>query len=165
MATYQVLQIIDGEPAFGKPLQEIMGELKEGGALRILSPSQYHSDQQRKWYKGVCLRGLSDWNGDTKEEWDLRLKALCSGNELLKKEEIYLGDGNVCQRLTIVGVGKKKFTDFIENILSKAIEMDWPVTPPDKELRRDNVISSHNRRAGKGGCVAHACSFLFKEKS
>ena len=115
---------------------DILAELKEGGALRTLSPLEYHTDRQRRWYKGICLRGLSDWNGDTKDEWDLRLKALCNGNELLKKETIYLGIGKTCTRLTIVGVGKQNMTAFIENILSKAITMDWPVTAPDEELRK-----------------------------
>lgn len=137
MATYQVQLIIDGQPTFEKPLSEILAELKEGGGLKTLSPIEYHTDRQRRWYKGICLRGLSDWSGDTPDEWDLRLKAECNGNELLKKETIYLGPGTTCVRLTIVSVGKKNLTQYIENILSKAIEMDWPVTPPDPELRSE----------------------------
>ena len=133
---YQVKQIINNEPCFEVPLSEILADLKVGGALKTLTPLEYHTDRQRKWYRGVCLKGLSDWSGDTPDEWDLRLKALCNGNELLKKETIYLGPGTSCQRLTIVGVGKKNMTQFIENILSKSIEMNWPVTPPDAELRR-----------------------------
>ena len=135
MPIYQVQLIVDGGPTFEVPLRDILAELKEGGALQTLSPLEYHTDRQRRWYKGVCLRGLSDWNGDTKDEWDLRLKALCNGNELLKKEAIYLGIGMTCTRLTIVGVGKRNMTAYIENILSKAIEMEWPVSPPDPELR------------------------------
>lgn len=136
MPTYPVQLIINNQPTFEKPLNEILAELKEGGALKVLSPLEYHTDRQRRWYKGVCLQGLSDWNGETKDEWDLRLKAECNGNELLNKEIIYLGIGQTCQRLTIVGVGKRNMTAFIENILSRAMEMDWPVTPPDEELRK-----------------------------
>jgi hypothetical protein len=146
MATYPVIQLIDNQPTFEKPLQEILAELKEGGALKLLSPTEYHTDSQRRWYKGICLQGLSDWNGETKGEWDLRLKALCNGNELLKKESILFADGNLCTRLTIVGVGKKNFTQFIENILSLAIEQDWPVTAPDPELRSSFLPE---QRAGK----------------
>jgi len=137
MAIYQVKSIVNNQPTFEKLLSEIIAELVIGGALKTLTPLEYHTEQQRKWYKGVCLKGLSDWSGDTKDEWDLRLKAECSGNELLRKETIYLGPGTHCQRLTIVGVGKKNLTQYIENILSKSIEMDWPVTPPDKELRKN----------------------------
>ncbi len=133
---YEVKEIIDDEPCFEIPLSEILGTLQRGGGLQTLTPLEYHTDRQRRWYRGICLTGLSDWNGDTINEWDLRLKALCSGNELLKKETIYLGPGKSCTRLTIVGVGKKNFTAYIENILSLAIKMDWPVTPPDPALRK-----------------------------
>ena len=45
-------------------------------------------------------------------------------------------DGNMCIRLTIRGVGKKNMTAFIENILSKSIEMGWKIDPPDADLRK-----------------------------
>ncbi len=136
MPTYAVKQIVDDQPCFEKPLGEILAELQVGGAIKTLTPLEHHTDRQRRWLKGVCLRGLSDWNGDTVGEWDLRLKAECNGNELLKKEIIYLGPSVTCVRLTIVGVGKKNFTAYIENILSKAIEKEWPVVPPDPDLRK-----------------------------
>jgi len=134
MSTHQVQQIIDGQLTFKQPLTEILAELQAGGALQTLSALEYHTDRQRRWYKGICLKGLSDWSGDTQDEWDLKLKAFCNGTELLKKEIIYLGFGQTCTRLTIVGVGKKNMTAYIKNILSKSIEMDWPVTPPDETL-------------------------------
>ena len=133
---YKVINIIGGQPSFEKPLVEILSELKRGGAIKILSPLEYHTERQRRWYKGVCLRCLSEWNGDTKDEWDLRLKAECNGNELLNRQTIYLGYNNTCARLTIEDVGKKRMTQFIENILSKAITENWPVEPPDEDLRR-----------------------------
>lgn len=136
MPTYQVQSIVEGQPTFEKPLSEILADLKIGGAIKTLSQLEYHTDQQRKWYKGVCLTALSDWSGDTKDEWDLKLKALCNGIELLKTETIYLGLSKTCKRLTIIGVGKKNLTQYIENVLSKSVEMDWPVTPPDPELRK-----------------------------
>ena len=135
MSTYPVIAFIDNQPTFEKPLGEILAEVKPCGAIKILSPIEYHTDQQRKWYKGVCVRGLSDWNGDTPSEWDLRLKMLC-GDELLKTELIYFDEGKYVKRRTIRGVGKKNLTQYIENILSIAITNDWPVTPPDSELRR-----------------------------
>lgn len=138
MSVYQVQNIIDGQPTFSKPLKEILAELQRGGALEVLSPLDYHTARQRAWYRGICLRQLSAWNGDTIEEWDARLKFLCGGDDLLKREKIYLGDGTggCVKRMTIVGVGKKNMTKFIESILSKAIEMEWPVEPPNEELRR-----------------------------
>ncbi len=134
MLTYQVKSIIDGEPAFEVELSLILSECEPGGAIKVLSPTEFHTDRQRRWYRGICLKGLSDWNGDTVEEWDARLKALC-GAGLLKRENIPFSNGMTIQRLSIAGVGKKNMTAFIENILSKSIEMDWPVPPPDPELR------------------------------
>ncbi len=136
MPTYPVQAIINGQPTFATPLSKILAQAKPGGALRVLSEPEYITDRQRRWYRGPCLTGLSDWNGDTVDEWDLRLKAECNGVELLKKETIYLGSGTTCTRLTIVGVGKRNMTAFMENILSKAIEKKWPVDPPNPELRK-----------------------------
>ena len=130
---YQV-KIIDGQPTFSAPLSDIIGTIKHGGGLKVLSPIEYHTSQQRRWYRGPCLNGLSEWSGDTVDEWDLRLKALC-GASCLKKETIVIESGTVW-RLTIRGVGKRGMTQFIENILSIAITNDWPVTPPDVELRK-----------------------------
>ena len=147
MPTYPVISIVDGEPTFAEKntVEKIVSNLKVGGALQTLSPLEHHTDRQRRWYKGICLTGLSDWSGDTKDEWDLKLKALCNGIELLKKETIYLGPGTECIRLTIVGVGKRNLTAFIENILSKSIEMDWPVTAPDPDLRASTSTGTkHN---------------------
>ncbi len=136
MATkmYPVVSICDGQPTFEVELSLILAECEQGGAIKVLSPTEFHTDRQRRWYRGICLKGLSDWNGDTVEEWDARLKALC-GAGLLKKEVVPFSNGMTIQRLTIVGVGKKNMTAFIENILSKAIEMEWCVTPPDESLR------------------------------
>lgn len=135
MPTHPVITVIDEIPTFDKPLSEILSVLKVGGAIKTMTPLEHHTDRQRRWYKGVCLTGLCDWNGDTKGEWDLVLKALCGGG-LLNTEDIYLTGGHVYQRMTIVGVGKKNMTEFIENILAKAIEMEWPVTAPDPDLRK-----------------------------
>lgn len=135
MPTYQVISIIDNQPTFEKPIEDILSKCKAGGAIKILDPIEYHTEQQRKWYKGVCLKGLSDWNGETIDEWDFRLKTLC-GSNLLKTDTWKFQNVVTVNRLTIVGVGKKNLTQFIENILSLAITEDWPVTAPNKELTR-----------------------------
>lgn len=132
---YQVIDIINDLPTFEVPWLDILKSLKRGGAIKILTPAEYHTERQRKWYKGICLKGLSDWSGETKEWWDAKLKNECFGDKLLKREKWFDEDGIIRSRLTIKGVGKKNMTAFIENILSKAIEMDWPVTPPDPDLR------------------------------
>ena len=142
MPTYRVKSIAKGEPTFEKPLKEILAELEFGGALRTLTALEYHTDRQRRWYKGICLRDLvkHDENGETKGWWDTEVKRECNGLALLKKEIFFLDDGAGGRigvgRLTIKDVGKKNMTLFIEEILSKAMEKGWPVTPPDKDLRK-----------------------------
>jgi len=150
MSLYEA-KFVNGEPTFKKPVSEIVAEVRDGGAIQVLSPTDYHTSRQRKWYRGICLRGLSDWNGDTPSEWDDRLKRECGGTELLKTEPIWMADGNICSRLTIRGVGKQKMTAYIENILSKSIEMEWPVTPPDPDLRKDkmNIEALREKRPAK----------------
>lgn len=135
MPTYINISKVPGCPSFKKPMGDILAEVMPGGCIKILSPLETHTDRQRRWIKGVCLKGLSGWNGDTIDEWDMRLKALCGG-DLLKEETIYLGPGTTCIRKTIKGVGKRSLTAYIENILSAAITHSWPVTPPDADLRK-----------------------------
>ena len=136
---YPVTEMIDGEPCFEKPLGEILAELEEGGELRTLTPLQYHTHRQRKWYKGICLPGLSDWSGETCEWWDREIKKRCHGAELLNRVTWLSEKGQPVSRLTIVEVGKKKMTAFIKNILSKAVELEWPITEPDPDLSEDKL--------------------------
>jgi len=144
MPTHEVKSIIDGEPTFAKPLKEILAELKVGGTLKTMTPLKHHTDRQRKWYKGVCLRDLvkNDENGETKAWWDNEVKSKCHGLAYLNKEgfeaELKLGDAVTrvtIGRLTTKGVGKKKMTLFIEEILSQAMVRGWPIGAPDPDLR------------------------------
>jgi len=136
---YPVKSIIDDQPTFEVPLGEILAGLKADGALQVLSPDDFHTERQRKWYKGVCIPNLvkNDENGETKAWWDLEVKRQCNGLKYLKKEIFLLDNGLSIGRLTIRGVSKRKMTDFIEEIISKSIELGWCVPPPDSDLRRD----------------------------
>ena len=144
MPTHEVIDIIDGQPTFEKPLKEIWKELTVGGAIETKTPLKHITDRQRKWYKGVCLRDLvkNDENGETKDWWDTEVKAKCKGLAYLKKEgivvELKLGEEITrvtIGRLTTKGVGKKKMTLFIEEILSQAMARGWPIGEPDPDLR------------------------------
>lgn len=143
MAIYQVVNIIDNQPTFKKPFDEILAELKKGGALQILDPIEYITDQQRKWYKGICLRDLArnDENQESTEWWDIEVKKQCGGLAYLKKEIFFFEDMAGSRfgvgRLTTKGVGKKNMTNFIEEILAKAVEKGWPVSAPNEELRKN----------------------------
>jgi len=130
---HEVKAIVDGEPAF----EPALPELKLHDALRVLTANEYISEQQRRWYKGVCLPQLAryDENGETQAWWDMEVKKLCNGLEYLKKEIFILEDGMPVGRLTTKGVSRKNMTLFVEEILSKSIQFGWPVAPPDPTLR------------------------------
>jgi hypothetical protein len=138
---HQVKHIIDGQPCFEKPLDEILSECEVGGGIKILAPNEYITEQQRRYYKGVVLPHLvkQDENGETLEWWDMHVKRLCGGLAYLKKEVFFTEDimGNKIPigRLTTKGVGKKNMSNFLEEILSKSMELGWGVSPPDPELR------------------------------
>lgn len=138
MSTHPIIDIVDGQPTFEKKLSEIFLDCKKGGAMKILSPLESITDRQRRWYKGVALRDLvkNDQNGETKGWWDTEVKRRCNGIALLKIESITLEDGTVISWLTTVGVGKRNMTLFIEEILSKRVELGWEVNAPDPDLRK-----------------------------
>jgi len=140
--TYPVQSIINGQPTFEVLLDEILGQLKKGGGLKVLSPAEHITDRQRRWYRGICLRDLvkNDENGETLEWWDNTVKRECGGLAYLKKEVFFFEDmsGNQIPigRLTIKGVGVKNMTDFIEEIISKSMVFGWDISPPDADLRK-----------------------------
>lgn len=143
---YPVIDIIDEQPTFEKPLPEILKGCKKGGAIKILDPLEYITERQRSWYKGVCLPFLAKASGDTNATawWDDEVKSKCKGLALLKKEIFYVEDtlGNRIPigRLTTKGVGKRNMMKFINEILEYDGWSDGEgkriiVPPPNKELR------------------------------
>ena len=125
----------DHPPRFEVPYSDIIRSVPVGGALQVLTSLEQYSKRQRKWYRGICLPGLSDWSGDTISYWDELLKKECHGKDLLKVEYWEMQNGEMLARLTIKNVGKKKFTQFIIEILDMAREKKWPITAPDPDLR------------------------------
>ena len=142
MPTYPVINMVNGQPCFEKPLEVILGDLEQGGAIKTLTPLEAITDRQRRWYKGVCIPSLvkADENGEGSEWWDDEVKRVCNGLSLLKKEIFFFestgGQKIPCGRLTISGVGKRNMTAFIETILSKSMEKGWDIAPPDEDLRK-----------------------------
>ena len=140
MKQYPVISVYDNGdgvivPSFATPWTEIVSQFKVGGALAVLDPLEAHTARQRAWYKGICLPGLAE-NGDSVFFWDHKLKSECNGLELLNRETFALMDGSIVGRLTTVGVSKSRMTQFIESILTWSQKNDWPVLPPDEDLRK-----------------------------
>ncbi len=103
--------------------------------VAVLDEDEAITDRQRRWFKGVCCKELSEWNGETVDEWENRLKNEC-GNGIFKVLAFTIGGEEFKRFESIANKGKKQMTEFIENILSTAITKDWPVYPPDPDLRR-----------------------------
>jgi len=101
----------------------------------VLNENEALTERQRRWYRGVCLKGLSEWNGDTVDEWDYKLKVEC-GSEIFTMLKFQYGEMVYWRPESITTKSKNQMTEFIENILSRAITMDWPVYPPDPDLRK-----------------------------
>ena len=134
---HPVEKFIAGIPKFDIDLVDILAECKEGGALKVFTPLEYHTERQRAWYRGVAIPWLvkHDENKESVAWWDMEVKRECNGLKLLKKEIFMTLDGVLVGRLTIKEVGKKNMTAFIDEILAKSVEKNWGIAAPDPELR------------------------------
>ncbi len=145
MPTNRVLHRTEEGPGFEHNLLEWVVDMGPGESLKRLTANETITDAQRRWYKGVMLPAMVKWdeNGETAAWWDTEVKRLCGGLAYLKKDIVFvkigLADGAQTigvGRLTTKGVGIRKMTAFIEEILSQAMQRGWPVSAPDQELRR-----------------------------
>lgn len=102
--------------------------------ILVLNNDEALTERQRRWYKGICLRGLSEWNGDTVDEWDYRLKVEC-GAEIFTMLKFEYEGMTYWRPESITTKTKKQMTQFIENVLSWAITNNIPCYPPDPDLR------------------------------
>jgi len=147
MPTYQVKSIVEGQPTFEKPLNEILAELKADGALKTLTPLEYITEQQRKWWKGVLLPALAKHTGDSIAYWETKLKLAVLPDDF---QPFYVPLGKqvfpIIPSITILS--KKKMNLLIEGSVSHLREGEndkgeslygdeflW-VTLPDPELRK-----------------------------
>lgn len=141
MPTYQVQSIVDDQPTFAKPVNEILADLKQGGALKTLTPLEYITEQQRKWFKGVLLKGLAEHTGDSVEYWENRLKLAVLPDDF-KPFYVPIGKQVMAVLPSITKLGKRKMNVLIEGSVAHlrdekiyGDEFLW-VTLPDSELRK-----------------------------
>ncbi len=147
MSTYPVITTVDGIPAFSKPLNEILAELKEGGALEILTPAEYITEQQRKFWKGVLLPALAKDSGDTVTEWESRLKLAVLPDDF-QPVTVNVDGIDMVFIPSVTKLSKKKMNILIEGSVAQCHKWGimW-VTLPDKELRK-NIVYSSPKQAG-----------------
>ncbi len=133
--THKVQAIVDGEPTFAVPMNLILAELEMGGALKILSPLEYLTDRQRRWWKGVLLPALAQDTGESVGMWEARLKMEVMPD---KFPPIYITVENrpIATVASITTLGKRKMGELIEGSVAKLHEWGFTwVTLPDSELR------------------------------
>ncbi len=135
MKTIKVVSVIDGQPLFDKPLAELLNQCVAGGALTVLTPLEYISEQQRKWWKGVLLPALAKDSGDSVEYWETTLKLAVMPDEFTP---FYVPIGKQVFPVipSITKLSKTKMNQMIEGAVAKCHEygLTW-VTLPDKELK------------------------------
>jgi len=135
MSIHRVQFIIDGEPTFEKPLGEILSELEVGGALVVLSASEYHTDQQRRWWKGVLLPTLAKENGDSVAMWETRLKLAVLPDDFAP-DVVEVGGVEFQHVPSITKLSKRKMSALIEGAVSQLHEWGFVwATLPDAALR------------------------------
>ena len=148
MNTFPVNLIINDRPTFDTPLAEILAQLKPGGALKVLSPVDYITEQQIRWWKGILLPSLAKHTGDSVGYWETKLKLAVLPDDF---QPYYVPIGRqvfpVIPSVTILG--KKKMNALIEGSVKhlregvdeKEVslygdEFLW-VTLPDADLRKE----------------------------
>ena len=141
MPTYQV-KLIDNQPTFSrdrKPvqLQEILDSLKHGGGLKVLSPAEYITLQQIRWFKGILLPALEKDTGNSVTWWETTLKTAVLPDDFPITVE-RIGELELIQIPSITTLSKKKMTMLIKGSVSHCRDecnLMW-VTLPDEELRQ-----------------------------
>ncbi len=128
--------MIDGTPTFEIPVSEILAGLKLNGALKVLSPIEYHTDRQRRWWKGVLLPALAKDTGDTITHWETRLKLAVLPDDF-QPESVTVRKQTMVFIPSITKLSKKKMNLLIEGSVAQCHEWGflW-VTLPDSELRK-----------------------------
>ena len=136
MPTYEVQDIIDDQPTFEKPLDEILGELKYGGALKVLTPLEYITARQVRWFKGILLPALEKDTGNSVLWWETTLKTVVLPDDFPITVE-RVGDMVLIQIPSITTLSKTKMTMLIKGSVAHCrdeCDLLW-VTLPDEELR------------------------------
>jgi len=132
--TFNIINVINDEPAFDVPIKKMWQGCKKGGVFKYLDPAEAHTDRQRKWFKGVLLKELSKDNGDSVRQWEIKLIAAIFPEDIkymaVNKQVFPVAP-------SVSTYGKKKMTELIEESVPMCHEwgFSW-VTYPDEELRK-----------------------------
>jgi hypothetical protein len=129
------VSIINDQPLFDGKLEDLLDECIIGSALQVLSPLDYISYQQIKWWKGVLLPALSKDSGDSISWWETTLKFAVMPDEFAP-ETIKIKGQEYCRIPSITKLSVKKMNQLIEGSVAYCHEIGlmW-INLPDAELR------------------------------
>jgi hypothetical protein len=135
MKSIKVISIREGQPLFDKPIKMLLDQCVVGGALQVLTPLEYISYQQIKWWKGVLLPALSKDSGDSVEYCETKLKLAVMPDEFAPKT-VAVGNKEYQIIPSITSLSKKKMNQLIEGSVAKCHEwgLMW-ATLPDSDLK------------------------------
>jgi hypothetical protein len=130
----KVVSLREGYPLFDGKLSDLLIECKVGSAVQVLSPKEYISSQQIKFWKGILLPELAK-NGDTVDCWENRLKLEVMPDEF--EPEIIVINGKEYAKIpSITKLGIKNMNLLIEGAVAKCRGWGFEVTLPDVTLRK-----------------------------
>jgi len=133
MATFAIRSVIDGQPALDRPWQEVYAACVPGGAVKVLTPLEAHTDRQRRWVKGVLLPSVSDASGYSRKEIEIKLIAAIFPEDITYAE---IDHRKYPVAPSISSYGKRKMSTLIEESVPLCWEWGFDfVTYPDPELR------------------------------
>ena len=135
MKIYQVKSMIGREPTVEVPLPLILAECELHGAIKVLSPAEYHTDRQRKFWKGILLPSLSKDSGDSVAHWEAKLKLAVMPDQF-QPQTIVVGECVFSSIPSITTLSKKQMSDLIDGSVQQLHEWGFTwVTTPDETRR------------------------------
>jgi len=136
MKKVKCVSILEGQPMFDAPLSELLKECEVGGVVQVLSPKEYISYQQIKFWKGVLLPKLAE-NGDPVNWWENTLKFAVMPDEFTPEIVVVKGREYVTIP-SITKLGIKKMNQLIEGSVAycrDTLGLDW-VHLPESDLKK-----------------------------
>jgi len=108
--------------------REYLTTLQDRVQIIVRKPKKkQRSNEQNRYLRGVCYKLLSEWSGDTTEEWH----EICKQMFVEPTKKII--DGNTYEiRKSSTALNTKEFTDYIEKIRRFGAEHGVIIPDPDQ---------------------------------
>ncbi len=116
----------------------------------IVKPwKQKRTDEQNKYLWGVVYKCLSDWNGNSTEEWhEICKQMFLPPHQVMFERKFYT------MRLTTTTKSTKEFAEYVDKIIQFAAEHGVVIPPPERvdvrvTLRVGTLVSTKLKKEPK----------------